>query len=73
MDDTKTPNVILTKEEWLARCAAHFKKRAALDDETSMELAIQEWDIQEENGWDDDFRVDPEECADSEMSYWDEC
>ena len=55
----------LTREQWLARCAARFREVAAVETPGDMELA----EAQLEN-LKDDLTENPEDAADDEMSYW---
>lgn len=55
----------LSREQWLARCAAHFQKVAALAEPSAMDLA--ESQLETLKG---DLSENPEQAADDEMSYW---
>ncbi len=61
-----------TKEEWIKRCAARFKERVQdCTDSEALALAHLNWDFNAEDNWHwPDSRKNPEDCADSEMSYW---
>lgn len=59
---------LLTKEVWIARCAARFAEKTApmqLAPEDCVEIAKICW---EENGR--DLSEPPEDCADEEMGCW---
>ena len=66
-DHPDEPTPALSRETWIARCAARFKKRAGVDDPTAKDMA----EAQLENV-NDDLTSYPEEAADDEMSYWSE-
>lgn len=57
----------LTQEEWISRAAAHYKARAEMNDEDARNTAEALFGAQDGpmSEWDS-----PEECADSDMSYW---
>ncbi len=54
---------MISKEEWMAKCAAQFTKVAELNEEEAMEQAAMCF----ANTGADNF---PEDAADDEMSYW---
>ncbi len=56
----------ISKEEWLKRCAAQLVLRSGIEPETAAEIAETVFESAEE-----DLNESPEECADEEMSYWD--
>lgn len=55
----------LTREQWLARCAAHFQKVAALDESLAIDMAKAQLETLK-----GDLSENPEQAADDEMSYW---
>lgn len=55
----------MTREQWIARCAAHFRKEAALEGALAMKLAESQLEAVK-----DDLTENPERAADDEMSYW---
>lgn len=59
----------IEKGEWLKRCAARFVERADLCQETAEECA--ETCLESTMEF-EDWESTPEECADNEMSYWDD-
>lgn len=70
MDDRPTP--ALDREEWTRRYAARVMERTGMLEHQAMEVARvgrQEFD-REIKTWGDAILTDPEECADEEMSYW---
>jgi hypothetical protein len=56
---------VLSRDEWLSRCAAHFVKRAAFDAALAMEYAQAQ--LESLKG---DLTENPEDAAEDEMSYW---
>ena len=59
---------LLTKEDWIARCAARFAEKTApmqLSTEDCLEVAKICWD-----GIGRDLSESPEDCADEVMSEW---
>ena len=57
----------ISKGEWLKRCAARFIEVADIDEETAEQLAETSLESTIEF---EDTESTPEECADGEMSYW---
>lgn len=64
----------MTKEEWLQRCAIRFIERTGLTPKKAHELACTTFDAQDDPGFEfsESGEYNPENCADEEMSYWDE-
>ena len=58
----------LNKYEWLARCAAQYKKRAELEQKDCAYLA----NVALDEDKDGDFTDDPEGAADADMECWDD-
>lgn len=55
----------LSREQWLARCAAHFQSKAALDGALAMDMAESQLEFLA-----NDLTENPEQAAEDEMSYW---
>ncbi len=64
---TPSAGSALTREEWLARCAARFVEKANAPEQLARDMA----ESQLEN-LKDDLTENPEEAADDEMLYWTE-
>lgn len=58
---------LLTREQWLERCAARLRDRGGMVPDVAMLTA----DAQLEN-LNEDLTENPEQAADDEMSYWTE-
>lgn len=57
----------MTREEWIRRFADRVKAMSEISEEEAMESAKSCADTAEDDEW-----LDPEEAADTEMSYWDD-
>lgn len=54
-----------TREQWLERCAAVFRTKAAIEPVQAMQFAETQLEV-----LDGDLTENPEDAAESEMSYW---
>lgn len=63
----------MTKDEWIARCAARYAERAGLNETEAKAAAVACFDAESgEPGFEFSEAVEysPEDCADEDMSYW---
>lgn len=65
----------LTKDEWLARCAARYLERVQISKEDAADYATGSLEsaMEREDGDEDRaLATDPAKAADIDMSYWEE-
>ena len=62
----------MTREEWKARCAAQYMKRAGLTQEQANEAAKANYESQENGEFSESADYRPEQCADDDMDCWDD-
>lgn len=63
----------MTKDEWIARCAARYQQQAALTPEQARDAAEACFDAEAgEPGFEfsESAEYGPENCADEDMSCW---
>jgi len=62
MKSNDTQTTTLTKEEWVARCAAHYVKVTDMDKETAQAFA--------ESCFDTSPELSPEDAAEEDINCW---
>ena len=61
----------MTENEWKRICADRFLQRAELEPDEAESIAAECFELcQDDGGF---LKHDPEDAADLEMSYWDDC
>ena len=61
----------MTKDEWIARCAARYQERAGMTPEQANEAAKACFEAESgETEFSEAVEYRPEDCADEDMSCW---